>query len=234
MIDVARLREISGKTTTAQVFGCLQSMRPPRVSANRHLEFFPPIERPAQQFADWWRLHDNSREAAMEPLVDNMLRATPYGTKYALGYVQRPYLIASLGIKWGYSLMAFAQGARAAGVPDATVNGYDEEVDRSGSIEWARQAFIHDRVPYNLGHSSAKDYVEHGIPLSHIDLFYISGDRTNIDFPRDINLTAKTLSPRGIIVVDESGISESVLNQWALENSRDCQLLDGLYILSAH
>jgi predicted O-methyltransferase YrrM len=151
---------------------------------------------------------------------------------YALGYMVRPYLIASLGIGWGHPLMAFAQGARAAGNPNTTVNGYDEEEGRPGSIEWVRQAFIHDKIPYNLGHSSAKDYVN-GIPLSHIDLFFIADDRTNKEQPRDLELAFKTLTPKGIIVTDDMLVTPEILNTFAASHGMDVQeAVSSLFVLS--
>ena|SRR3990167_297354 len=155
---------------------------------------FPPLNRQFQG-PDWWK-HWNRRVALPKFIGD-------YETYYAIAKAHRPYLIAALGIGMGYALMSFAQGARAGGVPHATVNGYDDETNRSGSIEWARQAFMTERIPYNLSHSNARQYDECGIPLRHIDLFHVASLRQHPNPVKDLELVWPTLSPRGIVVVDE-------------------------------
>lgn len=155
---------------------------------------FPPLYRSLQNYPDWWKLQGT---------------ATPKGfganlsEYYAIGYAHRPYLIAALGVGYGDALMAFAKGSRAAGVPNATVNGYDDETGRPGTLEWCRQAFTTDRVPYNLGHCNARQYDQCGIPLRHIDLYHLNQHANLRDTAKDLELVLPALSPRGVIVVDE-------------------------------
>ena len=208
-LDVETITE---RAKLADIRRVLKSVRVPEYlfdAEPNNLEEFPPLRRPLQKNnRDWW---DRSKDEPDTAEADFFINWPKYAVYYAIAYLHRPYLIASLGVGFGYTLMCLAKGAKDGGIPDTTVNGYDDETGRPGSLEWARQAFMVDRVPYNLSHSNARQYDASGIPLSHIDLFYLSDDANDRDAAKDIQLAIKTLSPRGILVVDTaSGTEEAI------------------------
>ena len=194
--------------STVDVYGALRHILLPSDYASPAYEHFPPLRR-LYQGRDWWVTEPLGRRNAglSEPDTERCR------TYYAIGKAHRPYLIAALGIGYGYALMSFAKGACAGGVPNATVNGYDDAGD--GRVEWARQAFMTERIPYNLSHSNARQYDVSGIPLRHINLFHISDARSNKNLMQDLNLAVAALSPRAIIVVDSNDGGSTVTTSWA-------------------
>ncbi len=188
--------ELISRVNSINIDELLKTIKVPVTASQESPITFPPLKRPLQ--VDNWWLTDGRDTSAVQPHISAKL-----AMYYSIGYQHRPYLIMALGVNYGYALMAFAKGSRAAGVPYATCNGYDDEVGRPGSLEWVRQAFLTDLVPYNLSHSNARQYDACGIPLKHIDLFHLSADANNRDTAKDLELAVPTLSPRGIIVVDK-------------------------------
>src|SRR5439155_12967373 len=87
-----------------------------------------------------------------------------------------------------------------AGFTDIAANGYDDEKDYPGCLEWVRECFLAERMAYNLSHSSMDQY-PNGLPLSSIDLFHLDTQYSKDNLQRDMLLAVKTLSPKGILVV---------------------------------
>lgn len=178
---------------TAELANCeslLQCIAAPPDAAGRGLEtrYFPPLRRPLQDVRDWWMIR------GMTP------SSWTYQILYAIARRTRPWLVAEIGVGWGYGLMAMAKGARDAGYTDITVNGYDDEVT-PGCLEWARECLMAERIGYNLSHSTSAQYTASGLPLSGIDLFHLDADYSGAALRHDALLAAKTLSGKGVIVI---------------------------------
>ena len=163
--------------------------------------FFPPIERPMQERYEWWKHHGI--------LKDPDDRYTYY---YAIAKQVKPVIIAEVGVYYGYSLMAMAKGAIAGGVRNergfnVSVNGFDNEQYAPGCLEWARQAFMDERIAANLMRMNTQEVTS--LPLSMVQLASIDGDHSYESCTRDLEMMEVCMVPRprtdAVYIVDDTG-----------------------------
>jgi hypothetical protein len=188
-LHVGRLIELAAAVDIDTV---LQPMMTPRARPQIEewpLEPFPPLKRPLQQQHDWWKR-----------------RGQPHGTPthrmlYAVAEMFRPWLVGVIGVGTGLPAQALAAGARASGMTDVTINGYDDEIANPGCLEWVRECFMAQRIAYNLSHSSTKQY--ESLPLSGQDLFLLDWNLypEPAAIEHDLQLVVRTLNNRGMILV---------------------------------
>lgn len=169
-------------------------------------QFFPPLDRPLQERYEWWK-----HKGTIKNPDD---RYTYY---YAIAKQVRPIIIAEIGVFYGYSLMAMAKGAIAGGVKNVrgcntTVNGFDNEQYAPGCLEWARQAFMEERIAANL--MSMDTQKVDSLPLHMVQLASIDGDHSYESALHDLKIMEPCMVPRprldAVYIVDDTGWALSV------------------------
>lgn len=157
---------------------------------------WPGLERPLQERFEWWK----HKGLAKDP--DD--RYTYY---WAIAKQCRPYLIAEVGVFYGYSLMAMCKGALAGGSGEVVGNGFDNETYTSGCLEWARQGFMEEKISCNLMHQDTQKM--DAFPLHMIQLASIDGDHSYESAMHDLLLMEKCMVPRprqdATYIVDDTG-----------------------------
>lgn len=162
---------------------------------------WPGIERPLQERAEWWK-----HKGILKNPDD---RYTYY---YAIAKQVRPVIIAEIGVYYGWSLMAMAKGAIAGGVrnergSNTTVNGFDNEQYAPGCLEWARQAFMEERIACNLMKMDTQQ--QSSLPLHMVQLASVDGDHTYESCLHDLELMEPCMVPRprtdAVYIVDDTG-----------------------------
>lgn len=168
--------------------------------------FWPGIDRPLQERYEWWK--------AKGILKDPDDRYPYY---FAVAKQCRPLIIAEIGVYYGYSLMCMAQGAMAGGVrnipgENVTVNGFDNEQYVFGCLEWARQAFMDERIACNLMHLDTQK--AKSLPLHMVQLASIDGDHSYESALHDLRIMEPCMVPRprldAVYIVDDVGWALSV------------------------
>lgn len=169
---------------------------------------WPGLERPMQQRQEWWKWKGI--------LKDPDDRYTYY---FAIAKQCRPIIIAEIGVYYGYSLMAMAQGAIAGGIRQVpgeavAVNGFDNEQYAPGCLEWARQGFMDENIMCNLMHMDTQKQTS--LPLHMVQLASIDGDHTYESAFHDLELMEPCMVPRprldAVMIVDDVGWAMSVKN----------------------
>lgn len=203
-IDRMAIEKDAYSVITQEVIGCIaapDSLPVDEEGEPIKPEYFPPIERPLQERANWWKKHGRVRDPDEK-----------YPWYYAVARNVKPLLICEIGLYMGYSAMAMAKGAIAGGVQqkpghNVTVNGFDNEQYKPGSVEWCRSGFMEEGIACNFAVADTQkidNLSEWGISM--INLFHIDGDHAQASCRHDLELAEQVMVPRprpAYILVDD-------------------------------
>lgn len=128
-----------------------------------------------------------------------------YNVKYNICRKQMPGYIAEIGVRAGYSALAFLNASNIASYIGFDVNNgtHGGSGGENGEyFEWAKKLLEpYDTKLIELDTQkvdSLKEYIPH-----KIDLFHIDGDHTCHGTLHDLNLAYEMLSESGIILIDD-------------------------------
>lgn len=213
-IDRLKLEQDAYSVVTQEILGCIAvpDDKPKDTKGDViHPKYFPPIERPMQERANWWKTHGVVKDPDEK-----------YPWYWAVAKQVKPLLICEIGLYMGYSAMAMAKGAIAGGVEqkpghNVTVNGFDNEQYVKGSVEWCRAGFMEEGIACNfavLDTQSVDNLQEQGISM--INLFHVDGDHSEESCRHDLELAERSMVPRpgrkAYILVDDCAWTLGVRN----------------------
>src|SRR5450432_4086455 len=107
-----------------------------------------------------------------------------YRTKWAIARKLQPARILEIGVRYGYSALAFLNG-----YPDASYLGIDSDGELyggvKGAIEWARDSTRNYNASFLVMDSQALDRLPDGI----YDLVHIDGQQDHAGYIHDLEIS---------------------------------------------
>lgn len=139
-----------------------------------------------------------------------------YREKYDICKRIKPNIIAEIGVRAGYSAWSFLKAS-----PEAKYFGFDANNGKHGGqggengcyFEWAK----HILKQFNVELIELNTQETNNLSISNVDLFHIDGDHSYDGVIHDLNISLKTLSKNGYILIDDIDYIPEVGNavkQW--------------------
>lgn len=140
----------------------------------------------------------------LRPVLQEQDRNAPYLQEkdtyawyWAIAQVVQPYVLAEVGVRFGYSLKAMLDGHQAS-----LVYGYDCEQYEPGCLDVVRRwTPAYRGTTVHLANVNTLEVDDFG--LNDVDLFHIDGDHSIQGAYTDLEKAARCLSDTGVMLLDD-------------------------------